>query len=209
MKKLENPQQEIYQFILQYSDSNGYPPSVREICDAVGLTSTATVHVHLKNLEQRGLIIRHPNRQRSIQVVDAAGEDGSRRMPDAVPLVGRVAAGLPILAVENIEDAFPLPDVLLHGTPLDQVFMLRVTGESMKNVGIRNGDIIVVSHGCQCEDGDIVVARVHGESATVKRLYREPHCARLQPENDLFEPIRVPYSELEVAGKVIGLMRTM
>ena len=208
MKKLQNPQQEIYRFILSYSKEHSYPPSVREICDAVGLTSTATVHVHLKNLERKGLILRNPSKQRSIQIVDLSPGETSPT-PNAVPLVGRVSAGLPILAVENIEDSFPLPEVLLHGSPRDEVFMLRVDGESMKNAGIRHGDIIVVSHGCHLEDGDIVVARVQGESATVKRLYREKDCARLQPENELFEPIRVPYSDLEIAGKVIGLMRTL
>lgn len=210
MKKLENPQQVIYQFILSYSQEHAYPPSVREICEAVGLTSTATVHVHLKNLERSGLITRDPSKQRSIQVVDAEAvspSDSSRQ--GGIPLVGRVAAGLPILAFENIEDRFPLPSMLLHGCPRDEVFMLRVTGESMKNAGICDGDVIVVDHACRCEDGDVVVARVQGESATVKRLYRERDYARLQPENDLFEPIHVPYDELEIAGKVIGLMRAM
>ncbi len=209
MKKLENPQQEIYRYILSYSRKHAYPPSVREICEAVGLTSTATVHVHLKNLERKGLIVRNPSKQRSIQIVD----DGILKQPgcasDAIPLIGQVAAGMPVLAVENIEDSFPLPEILLHGSRREEVFMLRVTGESMINAGICDGDIIVVNHGCHCEDGDVVVARVQGESATVKRLYREPDFARLQPENDLFEPIRVPYEELEVAGKVIGLMRSM
>ena len=209
MKKLANPQQEIYQFILAYASEHGYPPSVREIGDAVGLTSTATVHVHLKNLERRGLISRNPGKQRSIQIADVPIEKAASPAAGGVPLIGRVAAGLPILAIENIEDSFPLPDILLHGNALDEVFMLRISGESMKNAGICNGDIIVVSHACGVEDGDIVVARVAGENATVKRLYREKERARLQPENELFEPLYVPYSELEIAGKVIGLMRSI
>ena len=209
MKKLENPQQQIYQYILSYKKEHAYPPSVREICEAVGLTSTATVHVHLKNLERKGLIVRNPSKQRSIQIVDGGISKLPSGAPDAIPLIGQVAAGMPVLAVENIEDSFPLPEVLLHGSPREEVFMLRVTGESMKDAGICDGDIIVVNHDCRCEDGDVVVARVQGESATVKRLYREPDCARLQPENDLFAPIRVPYDELEIAGKVIGLMRAM
>lgn len=209
MKKLNDPQQEIYRFILTYSQEHAYPPSVREICEAVGLSSTATVHVHLKNLERNGLIMRDPSKQRSIQIVepDAVALAGQSQL--GIPLVGRVAAGLPILAVENIEERFPLPDMLLHGCPRDEAYMLRVTGESMKDIGICDGDIIVVDHNGRCENGDVVVARVQGESATVKRLYREADCVRLQPENEIFDPICVPYEDVEIAGKVIGLLRAM
>ena len=204
MKKLSNPQQQIYDYILSYSAEHGYPPSVREMCEAVGLRSTATVHAHLKNLEQRGLIVRDPAKQRSIQIPTS-----SQRSGNAIPLVGHVAAGQPILATENVEDAFPLPSLLLHGKSPEELYMLRVEGESMLDAGIRDGDILVVNHGGACEDGDIVVARVGGESATVKRLYRERDRARLQPENPLFEPIYVSYDNLALDGKVIGLIRSM
>ena len=114
-----------------------------------------------------------------------------------------------MLAAENIEDAFPLPDVLMHGKEPEEVYMLRVDGESMRDAGIRDGDILVVNHNCSCTNGDIVVARVQGESATVKRFFREKDRVRLQPENDLFEPIYVPFDELEISGKVIGLLRSI
>lgn len=210
MKKLSNPQQTIYEYILSYTAEHSYPPSVREICTAVGLSSTSTVHAHMRSLEKRGLIVRDGNKQRAINVTDAQPRNTiqtSERF--AVPLVGRVAAGLPMLAAENIEDAFPLPDILMHGREPEQVFMLRVNGESMINAGICSGDILVVNHDSACVDGDIVVARVFGESATVKRFYRERDRVRLQPENDLFEPIYVPFDEVEIAGKVIGLLRSI
>ena len=214
MKKLTNPQQQIYDFIVSFTESHAYPPSVREICQAVGLKSTATVHVHLKNLEQRGLIFRDPSKQRSIQVAsNAVSNEGNSLAQQSdrfkIPLVGPVAAGIPILATENIEDAFTLPEILTHGKSADEIYMLRVEGESMIDAGIRNGDILVVNHDCQCEDGDIVVARVEGENATVKRLYREQDHIRLQPENPLFDPILVSYQDVELAGKVIGLLRSI
>lgn len=210
MKKLQEPREEIYRYITEYTKNHAYPPSVREICEAVGLTSTATVHTHLKKLEQQGRITRDPTRQRSIRVTESAAGSANRnaRAYNAIPLVGHVAAGVPILANENIEDSFPLPDILLHGSTREEVFMLRVEGESMHDAGIRDGDIIVVHSGYGFDNGDIVVARVEGESATVKRLYREKTCVRLQPENELFEPIYVPYDELEIVGKVIGLLRS-
>lgn len=207
MKKLANPREDIYRYIVAYAQTHAYPPSVREICEAVGLTSTATVHAHLKKLEQQGLIVRDPSRQRSIRVTEG-GATGVMPAENRIPLVGHVAAGVPVLATENIEDAFPLPDILLRGSARDEVFMLRVEGESMRNAGIRDGDIIVVHRDCGFDNGDIVVARVQGESATVKRLYREKSYARLQPENELFEPILVPYEDLEIVGKVTGLIRS-
>ncbi len=234
MKKLANPQQQIYEYIISYSREHAYPPSIREICKAVGLNSTATVYVHLKNLEQKGLIVRDPTKQRSIQVpalqpqqsAFAAGSYAPQRFachePDVtrysfseetaqhnVPLVGDVAAGVPILAAENIEDAFPLPNMLVRGKPVDELYMLRVEGDSMIDAGIQSGDILVVQHDCDCENGDIVVARVQGEAATVKRLYREKTRVRLQPENALYSPIYVRFDELEIDGKVIGLLRSM
>ena len=208
MKKLEDPQQVILDYMISYTQEHAYPPSVREICAAVGLKSTATVHAHLQNLEKKGLITRDSSKQRAVFVnTGNLPERGERKY--AVPLVGHVAAGMPMLATENIEDAFPLPDVLMHGKEPEEVFMLRVEGESMRDAGIRDGDILVVNHNCNCSNGDIVVARVSGESATVKRFFREKDRVRLQPENDLFEPIYVPFNEVEISGKVIGLLRTI
>lgn len=208
MKKLADPQQVILDYMISFTEEHAYPPSVREICAAVGLKSTATVHTHLRNLEKRGLITRDPAKQRAVFI-------NTDQLPDKeekqykVPLIGRVAAGLPMLAAENIEDAFPLPDVLMHGKEPEEVYMLRVDGESMRDAGIRDGDILVVNHNCSCTNGDIVVARVQGESATVKRFFREKNRVRLQPENDLFEPIYVPFDEVEISGKVIGLLRSI
>ena len=208
MKKLADPQQVILDYMISFTEEHAYPPSVREICAAVGLKSTATVHTHLRNLEKRGMITRDPSKQRAVFI-------NMDQLPDkevkqyAVPLIGRVAAGIPMLATENIEDAFPLPDMLMHGKEPAEVYMLRVDGESMRDVGIRDGDILVVNHNCNCANGDIVVARVQGESATVKRFFREKDRVRLQPENELFEPIYVPFDEVEISGKVIGLLRTI
>ena len=208
MKKLADPQQVILDYMISFTEEHAYPPSVREICAAVGLKSTATVHTHLRNLEKRGLITRDPAKQRAVFInTDLLPEKETK--PYAVPLVGRVAAGLPMLAAENIEDAFPLPDVLMHGKEPEEVYMLRVDGESMRDAGIRDGDILVVNHNCSCTNGDIVVARVQGESATVKRFFREKERVRLQPENELFEPIYVPFDEVEISGKVIGLLRSI
>ena len=208
MKKLADPQQVILDYMISFTEEHAYPPSVREICAAVGLKSTATVHTHLRNLEKRGLITRDPSKQRAVFInTDLLPEKEVKQY--AVPLVGRVAAGIPMLATENIEDAFPLPEVLMHGKEPEEVYMLRVDGESMRDAGIRDGDILVVNHNCSCTNGDIVVARVQGESATVKRFFREKDRVRLQPENDLFEPIYVSFDDVEISGKVIGLLRTI
>ena len=208
MKKLADPQQVILDYMISFTEEHAYPPSVREICAAVGLKSTATVHTHLRNLEKRGLITRDPAKQRAVFINTDLLPDREAKQYK-VPLVGRVAAGLPMLAAENIEDAFPLPDVLMHGKEPEEVYMLRVDGESMRDAGIRDGDILVVNHNCSCTNGDIVVARVQGESATVKRFFREKDRVRLQPENELFEPIYVPFDEVEISGKVIGLLRSI
>ncbi len=208
MKKLADPQQVILDYMISFTEEHAYPPSVREICAAVGLKSTATVHTHLRNLEKRGMITRDPSKQRAVFInTDLLPIREVKQY--AIPLIGRVAAGIPMLAAENIEDAFPLPDVLMHGKEPTEVYMLRVDGESMRDAGIRDGDILVVNHNCNCANGDIVVARVQGESATVKRFFREKDRVRLQPENDLFEPIYVPLDEVEISGKVIGLLRTI
>ena len=208
MKKLSDPQQVILDYMVSFTEEHSYPPSVREICAAVGLKSTATVHTHLRNLEKKGIITRDPSKQRALLIHTDLLPARDRKTYD-VPLVGHVAAGLPMLAAENIEDAFPLPDVLMHGHEPEEVYMLRVEGESMRDAGIRDGDILVVNHNCNCTNGDIVVARVSGETATVKRFFKEKECIRLQPENELFDPIYVPFDEVEISGKVIGLLRSI
>ncbi len=209
MKKLSDPQQVIFEYMVSFAEEHGYPPSVREICAAVGLKSTATVHTHLRNLEKRGLITRDSSKQRAVLIHSDSLTDHDTQKRHAVPLVGRVAAGLPMLAAENIEDAFPLPDVLTHGREPDEIYMLRVDGESMRDAGIRDGDILVVNHNSAYANGDIVVARVSGETATVKRFFREKERVRLQPENELFDPIYVDFEDVEISGKVIGLLRSI
>ena len=207
MKKLDNPQQKIYEYILSYSQENAYPPSVREICDAVGLKSPATVHTHLRNLEQAGLIRRDHNKQRSIHVVPQNEAVAVPEFQARIPLIGRVAAGMPILAVDNIEGAFSVPELLTHGPRHEGVFLLRVVGDSMVNAGIRDGDYIVVDRELGYVSGDIVVARTAEETATVKRIFPQGDMVRLQPENDLYPPILLPATDVEVVGKVTGLMR--
>jgi len=206
MKKLSNPQKAIYDFIVAYYEQHSFPPTVREICTAVGLASTSTVHAHLTKLEQKGLILRNPAKQRSLVIADSQ----SAQPGMAVPLVGNVAAGTPILAVENIEEEFLLPPQLLHGASKDEVFLLRVEGSSMIDAGMFNGDYILVHNGLQVQNGDIVVARIQGEHATVKRFFedKENGRVRLQPENAAMQPIYVSYGDVEVVGKVIGLMRS-
>lgn len=204
MKKLKNSQEAIYQYIVSYYEENSIPPTVREICAAVGLNSTSTVHAHLAKLEQSGRIRRNPNKQRAIVIVEQQASSG---MP--VPLVGNVAAGTPILAVENVEEEYPLPSRLLHGGKKGEVFMLTIEGSSMIDIGMFHGDKIIVHNGLHVTNGDIVVARIQGERATVKRFYEEKQKGRvrLQPENATMQPIYASYSDVEVVGKVIGLIR--
>lgn len=193
MKPLSRSQQNILDFIKECS-YEGRVPSVREICNEVGLSSTSTVHHHLNALEEKGFITREHGLNRCIQI---SGEEKSA----SVPVLGRVAAGYPILAVENIECYVPVPDSLRRGREL---FALRVQGESMINAGIFNDDIIIVQSTPVAENGEIVVALIEDE-ATVKRFYKENGHFRLQPENDDFEPIIV--DEVVLLGKVISLIR--
>lgn len=176
----------------------GYPPSVREIGQAVGLSSSSTVHGYLKKLEKKGYLRRDPTKPRAIELLEPEGE---RVECINVPLLGRVAAGLPLLAVENQEDLFPLP---AHFTGTGEFFMLKVQGESMIEAGILNGDMVVVRRQQDANNGDIVVALLEDE-ATVKRLYKETDRVRLQPENTAMEPIYT--TDVQVLGKVIGLVR--
>ena len=201
---LTKRQQEIFDFIKRYSARHGYPPTVRDIGKAVGLASSSTVHQHLGNLERIGLLKRDPSKPRAIELLDRAAQELRRVVrPEGLPLLGVVAAGRPILAEENIEEYVAVP-AAAGGS--DGEYLLRVRGESMKNAGIIEGDLVVVRPQDSADDGDIVVALV-GEEATVKRYFRERDHVRLQPENDDMEPIRS--REVHVLGKVVGLMRSL
>ncbi len=200
--KITPKQSEILDFIKLEILNKGYPPSVREICEAVHLKSTSSVHSHLETLEKNGYIHRDPTKPRTIEIVDD-NFNLVRREVVNVPIVGRVAAGEPILAVENIENYFPLPAEYM---PKEESFMLKVKGESMINIGIFDGDLILVQKQKTCQNGDVVVALVE-DSATVKTFYKEKEHIRLQPENDSMDPIIVPNAE--ILGKVTGLFRVM
>ncbi len=195
-------QQEILEYIKQNILKKGYPPAVREICEAVHLKSTSSVHSHLESLERNGYIRRDPTKPRAIEILDDEFALTRREMVQ-VPVIGTVAAGQPILAQENIEDYFPIPASVL---PDNQIFMLHVKGDSMVNAGIFGGDQIIVEQTKTARNGDIVVALID-DSATVKRFYKEDGHYRLQPENDFMEPIIV--DQVDILGKVIGLLRMM
>lgn len=199
---LGEKQQKILDYLKQQILAKGYPPSVREIGTAVGLKSTSTVHGHLERLEKKGMIRRDPTKPRAIEILD--DEFGvQRREMVSVPILGRVAAGEPLLAVENIEEYFPLP---VEYAPNEQLFMLRVKGDSMINVGIFEDDMIIVQKQTTANNGDMVVALLD-DSVTVKTFYRESDHIRLQPENDLLDPIRVSDTEVQIVGKVVSLFR--
>jgi repressor LexA len=205
---LTKRQQEIFDFIRKYSAKYGYPPTVRDIGKAVGLASSSTVHAHLANLEKIGLLRRDPSKPRAIELFDRAvgtAVDSVRNIvrPESLPLLGSVAAGQPILAEENVEEYVPVP-TLAGGGAGD--YLLRIRGESMKDAGIVEDDLVVVHQQDTAQQGDIVVALL-GEEATVKRYFREPDHIRLQPENDTMEPIRT--KEVKVLGRVVGLLRSM
>lgn len=198
--KLTVKQQKILDFLKAEIRKNGYPPTVREICDAVGLSSTSTVHSHLETLERKGRIRRSPAKNRSTEILEDDFYGSARELVN-VPIVGRVAAGMPILADENIEDTFPIP---IDYVKNDTCFMLNVKGDSMIDEGILDGDLVLVRQQPDAMDGDIVIALLE-DSATVKTFYRDGEFIRLDPANSAFEPIRV--RECEVLGKVIGLYR--
>ncbi len=200
---LTKRQQEIFDFIKRYSAKYGYPPTVRDIGKAVGLASSSTVHAHLANLERIGLLRRDPSKPRAIEMLDRAAAGVRSLVRPGLPLVGQVAAGQPVLAEENIEDYVQTPS-FAGGD--EGEYVLRVRGDSMKNVGILDGDLVVVRQQDIANDGDIVVALV-GEEATVKRFYQEPDHVRLQPENESMDPIRS--RDVRVLGRVVGLMRSM
>ena len=193
--KISSKQREILEYIKQEILNKGYPPAVREICEAVHLKSTSSVHSHLETLEKNGYIRRDPTKPRAIEIIDD-NFNLTRREVVNVPIIGQVAAGQPLLAVENIENYFPIPTEFM---PNAETFMLKVKGDSMINAGIFNGDKILVQKQSDAQNGDIV------DSATVKTFYKEDGHFRLQPENDTMDPIIV--NECSILGKVFGIMR--
>ncbi|MCI7794821.1 MAG: transcriptional repressor LexA [Lachnospiraceae bacterium] len=200
--KITDKQREILEYIKDTILSKGYPPAVREICEAVHLKSTSSVHSHLETLERNGYIRRDPTKPRTIEILDDEFALTRREFVN-VPVIGTVAAGMPILAEENIEDYMPIPVEIL---PNKEVFMLKVKGESMIEAGIYNNDKVIVAKQQDAENGDKVVALVE-DSATVKTFYRENGHIRLQPENHTMDPIIV--NDVQILGKVIGLFRMM
>ena len=200
--KISKKQEEILEYIKSQILTRGFPPAVREICDAVNLKSTSSVHSHLETLEKNGYIRRDPTKPRAIEILDDTFAL-TRRETVQVPMVGRVAAGEPLLAQENVEDYFPIP---VEFMPNNDVFMLQVRGESMINAGILDGDYVVVEKQNTADNGDMVVALIE-DGATVKTFYREEGVIRLQPENDFMEPFIL--KDVQILGKVIGVMRFM
>ena len=198
--KISAKQQEILEYIKDEILHKGYPPAVREICQAVNLKSTSSVHSHLETLEKNGYIRRDPTKPRAIEIMHDTFNLNRREMVN-VPILGNVAAGEPLFAEENIEDYFPIPAEMV---PNSEVFMLHVRGESMINVGILDGDNVLVQQQSTAKDGEMVVALVE-DSATVKTFYKEDGYIRLQPENDTMEPIIVP--DCQILGKVFGIFR--
>lgn len=198
--KISKKQSEILEYIKKEILNRGYPPAVREICEAVQLKSTSSVHSHLETLEKNGYIRRDPTKPRAIEIIDD-NFNLTRREVVNVPIIGTVAAGQPILAVENVSNYFPIP---MEYMPNEESFMLTVKGDSMINIGIYEGDNVLVKKQNTANNGDIVVALVE-DSATVKTFYKEEGYYRLQPENDDMEPIIV--SNAEILGKVFGVFR--
>ena len=198
--RITDKQKEILEFMKQEILNKGYPPTVRDICEAVKLKSTSSVHSHLETLEKNGYIRRDPTKPRAIEIIDD-NFNLTRREVANVPMVGRVAAGEPILAVENVESYFPIPTEYM---PNAEAFMLKVKGESMINAGIFDGDNVLVEKCNTARNGDMVVALVD-DSATVKTFYKEANHIRLQPENDSMDPIIV--DDCEILGKVFGVFR--
>lgn len=205
MTNLSQRQQAIMDFIRNQVKEKGYPPSVREIGEAVGLASSSTVHGHLSRLEKKGLIRRDPTKPRAIELLEEDPIPEYDFDSVRVPLLGKVTAGEPITAVENIEDYYPLPKRMVGDE--ENSFLLRVQGDSMVNVGIHDGDYVIVKQQRTANNGEIVVAMTEEDEATVKRFYKEKNYIRLQPENDALEPIIVP--SVTILGKVTGLLRTI
>ncbi len=195
----KDKQSQIYEFLKVYTENKGYPPSVREICEAVSLKSTSTVHGHLKRLEKKGLIKRDPTKPRALEIVEFMQP---KREMISIPIIGNITAGTPILATENIEDTFTLPlNFVKHD---NELFILKVNGNSMIKAGINEGDLAIIEKRTSANNGDIVVALIE-EEATIKRFYLEKDHIRLQPENDSMEPIIV--ENCAILGKLVGIYR--
>ena len=205
MTKVSKRQEAILEFIKNEVKSKGYPPSVREIGEAVGLASSSTVHGHLERLEGKGLIRRDPTKPRAIEILEIDDSPVPKQGVVHVPLIGKVTAGLPISAIEDIQEYFPLPDT--YGAAEDQLFMLEIMGESMIEAGILDGDYVVVKKQATANNGEIVVAMTEEDEATVKRFYKEKNHFRLQPENSSMDPIYV--QNVTILGKVVGLYRQL
>ena len=198
--ELSKKQRQILEYMIKQVNEKGYPPSVREICEAVELKSTSTVHGYLTKLEDKGYIKRDKTKPRAIEILKKNKYKKTREYIN-IPIIGNITAGSPILAVENIEDTFPLPVDYIHN---DEMFMLKVKGESMIDAGIYDKDLILVRQQNTAENGDIVVALIE-EYATVKRFFKEKEFIRLQPENQSMSPIFV--KDISIIGKVVGLFR--
>lgn len=205
MEKLSKRQQMIFDFIKAEVETKGYPPSVREIAKAVDLASSSTVHGHLKRIEEKGYIRRDPTKPRAIEIIDETLEHIERDVARYVPVIGKVTAGLPITAIENIEEYVPIPQSAAKHD--DNLFILIVEGDSMINAGILDGDRVIVRQQNIAENGDIVVAMTDEDEATVKRFFKEKEHIRLKPENDYMDDIVL--ENVTILGKVIGLFRNI
>ncbi|MBC5636052.1 transcriptional repressor LexA [Ornithinibacillus sp. BX22] len=204
MTKLSTRQQAILEYIKEQVKLKGYPPSVREIAEAVGLASSSTVHGHLSRLESKGFIRRDPTKPRAIEILDLDEESNiPREEARYAPVIGKVTAGIPITAVENIEEFVPVPSSTAG--PDENLFVLVIDGESMIEAGILDGDMVIVKQQSTAQNGDIVVAMTEDDEATVKRFFKEKDYIRLQPENATMEPLI--YKNVSILGKVVGLYR--
>lgn len=197
-------QEMILKFIKEQQLIKGYPPSVREICDSVGLKSTSTVQSHLNKLEKLGYIRRNPTKSRTIEILDSINEINQEII--SIPVIGQITAGEPILAQQNIEEYIPLPANLVKG---NDNFILKVKGESMINAGILNKDYVIVDRSSYADNSQIVVALINGEHATVKRFFKEGNMVRLQPENEFMDPLILNEKSVEIIGIVKGVFRTL
>ncbi|QKS71350.1 transcriptional repressor LexA [Paenalkalicoccus suaedae] len=204
MTKLSARQQSILDFIRNEVRAKGYPPSVREIGEAVGLASSSTVHGHLARLEKKGYIRRDPTKPRAIEVTNTEGDNFNEAPHISIPVIGKVTAGNPITAIENVDEYLPLPASFVHD---ERSFILEISGDSMIEAGIFDGDYVVVKQQTYADNGDIVVAMTEENEATVKRFFKEKEHFRLQPENATLEPIILDY--VQILGKVIGVFRSL